>query len=166
MDFFSPHGTFLRQKVFGVHSSGTPHIRKNANWPKITLKIRHFEWYFVKFQCFAGSVCASWVRANFLLLVKHLYGTLLSPNQKYLVCTHQAPPKPPIHSKKWPIFGLNHLKNVPYGCAPKKLSLRSETISIVHILNKNNHYRIKIAENRYNQGGLGLLTDLLKANRL
>ena len=59
----------------------------------------------------------------------------------------------PIFTQKWPILGQNHPKNVPYGCAPKIFSLRSETLSIVHILYKNNHDRIKIAENRYIQGG-------------
>ena len=92
------YSSFLRQKIFGVHPSGTPHT--------------------------------------------------------------------PYLLKKWPIFGLNHLENVPYGCAPKFFSLRSETLSIVHILYKNNHDRIKIAENRYFHQGWSLLTDLLKANRL
>ena len=67
-------------------------------------------------------------------------------------------PRTPYLLKKRPILDQNHPQNVPYGCAPKIFSLRSETLSIVHILYKNNHDRIKIAENRYFQGGLRFWT--------
>ena len=45
------------------------------------------------------------------------------------------------------------------------LDLRPDQVN-VNIGLKNNLDRIKIAENRYNQQGWSLLTDLLKANRL
>ena len=94
-----------RQKIFGLHSSGTPQTRVNAKIPIFALKIRHFAWYFANFWYFASSRCAFWVRANFLLLVRHLYGTLPSSHKKYLACTHQARPKPHIYWKManfWP----------------------------------------------------------------
>ena len=149
--------TFLRQKIFGVHPSGTPHIRKNAKWPKFTLKIRHFECFFAKFQYFAGSVCASWVRANFLLLVRHLYGTRPSSDKKYLACTHQAHPKPPIYWKITQFWPKSPRKCALWVRAKNFSASKRKTIHCAHLV-WNNHDRIKIAENRYFWESFGLCT--------